>query len=695
MRWLSSLFTRAAIKAADAVDRGLTLVPRFFSQAAWQFSSDYPTLAEKAFGGNAIVFATMRLLCSAVAEPPLQAATEAADGTLDPLPKTHPLARLLDRPNELMTGYEMVELIELHAGLAGASYWWKQRTNGGAVESLWPLRPDRILPAYQPNMSAPAGERLLRGWWYAPPGGGTPVLIPRSDVLAFGYPNPSGETGGIVESIGWVMVLANDIAADSEATSFVGALLANYAQPSMLIKTKMPIRDIEIARRLKAQFMTELGGSHRGEPALLDADTEIEKLSFDLKQLEFPSLRAQSESRVAAAAGVPAILIGLKVGLDASTYSNFESAREFFTETTLAAKWKRYGDQITNDLAAEYGPGLVVRFDTSAVKALSGQRLRHAEPIKAAFAEGVILVDEYREQALGLGPLPNGAGRVLLVPNNVTVTRPEDLLAEPEPPMLPPGQPPNALPPPADDTDDEEDEPPRARKSAAVRALADDVQAMADATKARHAATLQADLAVWLDGVREHVIARFGETAKAWPDADELVPDEDWIRLGELLKSGWALVLGDAIADVNQTMGLTLSFDLENQWVKDVIAAVGVRERGIKETIQTNVQAAILKGAQEGLSVPQVADLLRALPGLAAGKAETIALTESAVAYNLGSLHGYDESGLVSEVEVLDGRDFDAECKAIHGQKKSLHWARTNPIQHPRCRRAFAPIVNV
>lgn len=695
MRWLASLSSRFAARAVQAFSASISLVPNFMAQVAWQFASTYPELARKAYGSNAVVYACVRLLAQSIPEPPLVASTEGADGELTPLSPDHPLAVLLKRPNELMTEYEFWELVEIHVSLSGGSWWWKQRDNAGRVVNLWPLRPDRIVPAYQPDLNAPEGQRLLYGWAYTPPGGGTPIVIPRAHVLAFGNPDPAGESGGVVETLGPVQVLANEIAADNEATSFVGSLLANYAQPSMLIKTKMPIRDIEIARRLKAQFMTELGGAHRGEPALLDADTEIEKLSFDLKQLEFPDLRALAESRISAAFGVPAILVGLKVGLDKSTYSNFESAREFFTETTLSAKWRRYSDQMTNDLAPEYGPGIVCRFDTTKVKALAGQRMRHAEPVRDAFDRGAVTLAQYVE-AIGQ-TLPDGVdGDVYYVPSSVTVVKASDLGKEPPKPeivTLPP-PPQNALPAPEeDDTTDAEDDmetPPLPSK--AVRSLADDVERRADDARNRRTDAALPSILAALADQRELAVSVWNETAKAWPAADQLLPDDD-AALNAAARNLWSLTLGDAVADADKALGgIGLSFSLENEWVQDELAAVATRVRGMNDTARAVLRDIIGRAASEGLSVPQVADLIRSCWAFGEARAETIARTETAVAYSSGSLRSYAESGLVDEVEVLDG-DYDAECQAINGQRKPLDWANANLIQHPRCRRAFAPIV--
>lgn len=698
LRTVSEVFATRARKAADTVDHAISLVPAFWTQVVWAISSTYPELAKLAFGSNAIVYACMRLLCQSVAEPPLVASTEDAKGELTPLPKAHPLAVLLRRPNELMTEYEMLELIELHTGLSGGSYWWKQRTNGGQVAALWPLRPDRVVPIYNPKLDAPEGERVIRGWAYFPPGEGRPIPLPRSEVLAFGNPNPAGETGGIVETLGWVQVLASEIAGDNAATKLVGSLLANYAQPSMLIKTKAPIRDKDTAKRLKAQFMAELGGSHAGEPALLDADTTIEKLSFTLRELEFPDVRAVAETRVAAAAGVPAMLVGLKAGMDRAIQSNVDQFREFFADTTLSVKWRRYQDQFSNDLAPEFGPGIVIRFDTSKVKALAGQRQRDAQPIKEGFERGVVFLDEYREKVLGLTPLPNNLGQVLYLPTNVKVVTPDDLLKKPEPPALLPPVPPNALPPgqpdPEDDDpdldeDDEPQQPPPARK--AVRAAGDTIQKRADATRDRHAKALTSSIRAHLDGQRASVVASWNETAKAWPDPESLVPDDDE-ALASILRDGWELILGDAVDDAGEALGVTLSFDLENDWVQASLDGVGERVRGITQTTRDDLKGIIGRAASEGLGVQDVAAAIRDAFAFGESRAETIALTEMATAYNTATLRSYEDSGLVDSVEVLDG-DGDETCKALNGQVKSLAWARSNLIQHPRCRRAFAPVL--
>lgn len=398
--------------------KGLALVANWLAGLVWVIEDKFLSLATDAYGKNEVVYAGIRLLSQSVAEPPLKAYTEKGDDKNE-LPRDHKLTQLIRRPNELMTEYEFWELVTTHCAIVGRSYWWKERSNSGEIISLWPLRPDRVGPLY--SNSDKAGERVIRGWWYQIPDSGQYVEILRRDVLAFNLPDPSGQSGGIVEGIGPCQVLATEISADNEASVFVGALLANYAAPTVVLKVDNLPADQDQVDFIKATFRNEFGGSRRGVPAVINAKTEITPLGFNLQQLEFPQVRAIAETRICAAIGVPAILVGVKAGLDRSTFANMREAREFLAETTCSTYWRRFSDQYTNDVAAEFGDNIVCEFDTRNVRALAGQIQEKLQPIKKAYSTGAVTRNEYR-QALGLDPFDDAAvGEVFLVPTSVQV----------------------------------------------------------------------------------------------------------------------------------------------------------------------------------------------------------------------------------------------------------------------------------
>jgi HK97 family phage portal protein len=421
----------------------LSLVSPWLRSVVWTISRSFLALAKEGYANNSIVYACLRLLSQSVPEAPLLAYQMGAGEVKDPLPFAHPLAALIRAPNPLMTEYEMIELITLHLGIVGRSHWWKQRDAAGRVAALWPLRPDRVGPRYGGGVEDAAIARdarlsVLGGWTYIPPGAGEAQFIPLDDMLSFNFPDPAGETGGIVEGLGWVQVLAREIETDNEATTFVGALLKNNAMPGAVLQTKQPNLSKDAADRIKRIFGGQFGGVQRGMTAVLDAETTYTAAGFNLQQLEFPDLRNIAESRIAAAAGVPAVLVGLKVGIDAGIKATITEQRQYFSETTLANYWRRLADQFTNDLAAEFGDGIVCRFDTTKVKALAEHSKQQLQPIHDGFVAGGVLVDEYRMLYLNLPPLPNGAGQVVMVPNTSTPTVPATLLEPPPPPVVAP-----------------------------------------------------------------------------------------------------------------------------------------------------------------------------------------------------------------------------------------------------------------
>jgi hypothetical protein len=71
-------------------------------------------------------------------------------------------------------------------------------------------------------------------------------------------------------------------------------------------------------------------------------------------------------------------------------------------------------------------------------------------------------------------------------------------------------------------------------------------------------------------------------------------------------------------------------------------------------------------------------------------RADRIARTETANAYNMGSLLAWQAAG-VTHVLVSDG-DQDAECAAADGQIWTLGRAMANLTAHPNCERAFSPL---
>jgi HK97 family phage portal protein len=407
----SAISTAFAWTGARIAER-LSLVPVYLSNLLWLINQTFRELTERGYRGNAAVYACLRLLCSSVPEPPLIAYLRRPDGEPgDPLPWNHALRQLIRNPNPLMTEYEFWEMVTLHTGIVGRSTWWKERDNAGRLIAHWPLRPDRVGPIYGSQADADASgdsaDGVLVGWSYLVPGTSSYIPIPRRDVLVFNFPDPMGESGGIVEGLGPLQVLASEIGADNEATRYVGSLLANDARPGTVLEVQGTVTSQDDANLIKAAYTSEYGGKGRGKVGVVDKGTKVTSIGFNLTQLEFPALRRISESRIAAAFGTPAILVGLLVGLEAGIRATIAEQRELFVEQTLAVYWRRFGDQYTMDVASEFGANLLCAFDVSKVKALATQNAAKVTQLTVAAQLGAVTINELRD-GLNLPPRDDG-----------------------------------------------------------------------------------------------------------------------------------------------------------------------------------------------------------------------------------------------------------------------------------------------
>jgi hypothetical protein len=72
----------------------------------------------------------------------------------------------------------------------------------------------------------------------------------------------------------------------------------------------------------------------------LGGGADITVVGKDLRQVAFKDTQGAGETRIAAAAGVPPIVVGLSEGLQAATYSNYGQARRRFADNTMRPLWR-------------------------------------------------------------------------------------------------------------------------------------------------------------------------------------------------------------------------------------------------------------------------------------------------------------------------------------------------------------------
>lgn len=255
---------------------------------------------------------------------------------------------ILERPWANGTTQDLLSRMIQDADLAGNSYWVRDTPlarlgtndpNGDLVR----LRPDWVdIVVEERQLSGGRGQIGWRkvGYVYRERGlhsGEDAVGLLADEVAHFcPHPDPLGEFRGM----SWLTPVLREIQADHAMTRHQSKFFENGATVNMVIKHN-PIADPDAVRK----WMTEVDSKHAGASNAwknlnLYPGADATPVGSNLKDIDFAGVREGGEVRIAAAAGVPPVIVGLSKGLDSATYSNYGMARRRFADGTAHPLWQ-------------------------------------------------------------------------------------------------------------------------------------------------------------------------------------------------------------------------------------------------------------------------------------------------------------------------------------------------------------------
>lgn len=248
----------------------------------------------------------------------------------------NPDLRLLETPWEGATTGDLLARMLLHHDIAGNAYVVR------AGDRLTPLRPDWVTiigGTNNPDSSVWATDARVLGYAYeegGPGGGKDPQIFLPEQVAHFAsMPDPMARFRGM----SWLTPVVREVMADKAATDHKLAFFENSATPNLAVK--LDINDLEKFKGWIEEFKKQHQGvSHAYETMFLAAGADVTVIGKDLQQLEFKVTQGAGETRIAAAAGVPPVVVGLSEGLAAATYSNYAQARRRFADNTIRPLWR-------------------------------------------------------------------------------------------------------------------------------------------------------------------------------------------------------------------------------------------------------------------------------------------------------------------------------------------------------------------
>ena len=332
-------------------------------------SNNFVGLASSAYAANGVVFATM-LVRQLVFSSVRFRWQRLRDGKPSDTFGTKDLS-LLERPWPGGTTQDFLSRLIQDADLAGNSYWFRDKTRNELVR----LRPDwvEIVGEKRRLGSDMAGNRRGNGqvgWRKAgyiyteggPAAQGDPVAFTVDEVMHFA---PIPDPLAVFSGMSWLTPILREIQADQSMTRHQRKFFDNGATVNMVI-THKDGADIDKVKRFKEQMEEKHAGVENAYKTLhLYPGADATLVGTNLKDIDFKNVRGGGETRIAAAGGVPPIIVGLSEGLEAATSANYGQARRRLADGTAHPMWQNIAGSteliIPRPSANNGGGGLDVR----------------------------------------------------------------------------------------------------------------------------------------------------------------------------------------------------------------------------------------------------------------------------------------------------------------------------------------------
>jgi HK97 family phage portal protein len=630
--------------------------PDWIVQRAPDWSIDDPVILQDAVRKSVIIYACASYLADAASEAPL-IPMRSVDGDLQP-DDSRPgrLARsVLAAPNPHMSEAEFYNLLVFTMAIMGYGVVEKVRSGLGLPMQLWPLRPDWLKRRRR-------NDGTTDGWDYRAPRNKL-RQVPDEDIIIVPFRHDwRFERYGI----GPVQVAAREIGIDSSLTDFLKVFLDSGGIPPFVLLNDQPVNDEAKIEAMQLKWQEKYGGSKAyGKLPALHGGWKLQQIGGDLNSMAWPDLRGLTELKICQAFRVPAELVQAwqaQQGGDL-TSTEMEGGMTALQRYGASPIRQRVEGAFTRGFLTEFmgdDAERSLQFDTSKILALQEDTDELHARVRADYNDGLIMLDEARVD-IGMDPLPKKQGQIFKLPFT-TILVPASGLSE----ELPPARGVSTL---------------SARAGRRYR----DLKALSKATLEQRASVLartQRDrqrlteigarqLRRFWKAQGERIVAEATRDTGINIEARDIAAinwDEEEELLADVLLRFYDANGSAAAAAATATTGVSVDWTLANPAIQRVRHLLSQRIRGVNDTTRDDVQRIVTESLQEGVSLQELGERLTGLfEETYKGRSQTVARTESMVAYNSASAVTYAETGVVDDVELVDNPEHTESYDASDG----------------------------
>ncbi len=336
-------------------------------------TGQFQSLVHTAYKTNGVVFACMlvRMLLFSEARFQYRLLSSGRPGKLFGNTDLYPL----EHPWPGATTGDLLSRALQHADLAGNAYMVKRP--GPQIRLLRPDWVSILVGSDQDSdIAAWDADAQVLGYVYEPGGknSGRPAKFYAADEVAHFAPIPDPEAQ--FRGMSWITPIVREVMADKAATQHKLTFFENGATVNLLVK--FDIDSVEKMRPWIEAFKEGHAGSANAYKTLfLGAGTDATPVGANLEQIQFKVTQGAGETRIAAAAGVPPVIVGLSEGLQAATYSNYGQARRRFADGTMRPLWRNMAGSLAR--IVNVPPGAELWYDDRDISFLREDEKDNAE----------------------------------------------------------------------------------------------------------------------------------------------------------------------------------------------------------------------------------------------------------------------------------------------------------------------------
>lgn len=306
------------------------------AQSQEDIAASFQGYVDQAFKANGIVFACIvaRMLLFSEARFQYQRLRDGRPGDLFGSPDL----QILETPWLNGTTGKLLSRAMQDADLSGNSY-----THRASRDRLTRLRPDWVtimLGSGRRDWEPGDLDSELIGYLYHPGGrhsGRDPVpLLPETVAHFAPIPDPTATYRGM----SWLTPIVREIMGDKAAMDHKLKFFENGATVNLVVKVDPAVKGEQFKQWVALFKEAHDSRLNAYETVFLGGGSDMDAIGSDMKQVDFKQVQGHGETRVAAAAGVPPIIVGLSEGLEAATYSNYGQARRRFADGTMRPLWR-------------------------------------------------------------------------------------------------------------------------------------------------------------------------------------------------------------------------------------------------------------------------------------------------------------------------------------------------------------------